>query len=312
LRYKEIVEYTSIINKAKDWAASITGQDKEAQPKSEPKKVSSGNKLDQYKVQKGDTVYSIAKARGTTPQEVQRLNNLDANFTIGIGQTLLLPKGGAGAAPKKKEEPKKDEKPTSLKDNFKNTVLKYYGKPVTEDDLKLLIKTGAGEADVEHNSREKAYIVATVLNRVNGSGEFSKIKNIAEAVYQKDANGIPQFHCTDGNNERFNNPSQELQQQVMEAVVKDLPSVPKSQKFFGSLDSRAYSNSSIIWKYRFITGENAVKLGGSIFCSELGPYRESFKLLLAKEPKKGQRHRNIINKRNAALRSKKNKKSDVV
>lgn len=42
-------------------------------------------------VEKGDTVYSIAREFGVTAKDIQRVNNLDKNFTIKPGQELGIP-----------------------------------------------------------------------------------------------------------------------------------------------------------------------------------------------------------------------------
>lgn len=47
----------------------------------------------------GDTVYSLGRRYGVTPQQIQAANNLDAAFTIRIGQTLNIPGGGAPVQP---------------------------------------------------------------------------------------------------------------------------------------------------------------------------------------------------------------------
>lgn len=44
-------------------------------------------------VQPGQTVYSIARAFDTTPQELQKINKLDRNFTIKSGQVIKVPAG---------------------------------------------------------------------------------------------------------------------------------------------------------------------------------------------------------------------------
>jgi putative chitinase len=44
-------------------------------------------------VQPGQTVYSIARAFNTTPQELQKINKLDRNFTIKSGQVIRVPAG---------------------------------------------------------------------------------------------------------------------------------------------------------------------------------------------------------------------------
>lgn len=48
-------------------------------------------KYEYVKVQPGDTVYSIARAFGTTPQEIQRLNRLGPDFRVEVNQELRVP-----------------------------------------------------------------------------------------------------------------------------------------------------------------------------------------------------------------------------
>ena len=50
----------------------------------------SGN-VEKIEVGRGDTVYSIAKAFDTSPKIIQKLNNLDKDFTIKAGQELKVP-----------------------------------------------------------------------------------------------------------------------------------------------------------------------------------------------------------------------------
>jgi putative chitinase len=50
-----------------------------------------GSNAETVKVAPGQTVYSIAKAMDTTPQAIQKANNLDKNFTIRPGQELKIP-----------------------------------------------------------------------------------------------------------------------------------------------------------------------------------------------------------------------------
>lgn len=49
--------------------------------------------VEKVQVNRGDTVYSIAKAFGTTPKEIQKLNKLDKDFSIKPGQTIKVPSG---------------------------------------------------------------------------------------------------------------------------------------------------------------------------------------------------------------------------
>lgn len=57
------------------------------------------------RVNPGDTVYSIAREYGVTPQDIQRVNNLDRNFTIRPGQELGIPRKSLKQQPK--QQPKK-------------------------------------------------------------------------------------------------------------------------------------------------------------------------------------------------------------
>jgi predicted chitinase len=52
-------------------------------------------------VGKGDTVYSIAKAFDTTPEVIKKLNKLDKNFSIKLGDTVKVPAGDVIKEPKK-------------------------------------------------------------------------------------------------------------------------------------------------------------------------------------------------------------------
>ncbi len=44
-----------------------------------------------YAVGEGDTAYSIARRFGTTAQELQAINNLDANFTVWVADVICVP-----------------------------------------------------------------------------------------------------------------------------------------------------------------------------------------------------------------------------
>lgn len=50
-------------------------------------------------VQPGQTVYSIARAFGTTPQVIQRLNQLGPDFRVEVDQEILVPKLGGTSEP---------------------------------------------------------------------------------------------------------------------------------------------------------------------------------------------------------------------
>jgi LysM repeat protein len=57
-----------------------------------------GNKV--YKVEKGQTLFSIARRFNTTPDALARLNKLPDNSGVNVGQTLIIVPAGGSAAPK--------------------------------------------------------------------------------------------------------------------------------------------------------------------------------------------------------------------
>jgi predicted chitinase len=67
--------------------------------------------VEKVEVSKGDTVYSIAKAFGTSPQTIQKLNKLDKNFSIKPGQTIKVPAGEVIDVIKEPSKEKKAELP---------------------------------------------------------------------------------------------------------------------------------------------------------------------------------------------------------
>lgn len=79
-----------------------------------------------YTVQKGDTVYSIAKKNGMTVAELLSLNNLDNSAVIKVGQKLKI-KAASSTPAKTTAEPAKETVITSAPDT------RNYGKTVQAD-----------------------------------------------------------------------------------------------------------------------------------------------------------------------------------
>ena len=83
-------------------------------------------KYEYVKVQPGDTVYSIARAFGTTPQEIQRLNRLGPDFRVEVDQELRIPvpQNVRTIEPgKKPAAPKAQTKPAAAQPGQKTKVL---------------------------------------------------------------------------------------------------------------------------------------------------------------------------------------------
>ncbi|HHW15751.1 MAG TPA: LysM peptidoglycan-binding domain-containing protein, partial [Firmicutes bacterium] len=60
--------------------------------------ASSFETIQDYVVQRGDTLYSLARRSGTTVAELCRLNGIGPDYLIRVGQRLRLPGAGAAAA----------------------------------------------------------------------------------------------------------------------------------------------------------------------------------------------------------------------
>ena len=113
-----ILEYNGI----KDASKIIVGQ-KIKIP--DTKKLQPNQKATQtYIVQKGDTVYGIAKKFGTTKAEIFSLNGLTDNSVIKIGQKLKVPSSASTVTPKK-TEPKTSEQKSAVQNNATDEIRQY-------------------------------------------------------------------------------------------------------------------------------------------------------------------------------------------
>lgn len=76
-----------------------------------------------YEIQKGDTLYSLAKRYGTKPELLMVLNGLEPNAYLYVGETLLVPKPGISMY--LTEYGDSLQKIASLKDINPNDILIY-------------------------------------------------------------------------------------------------------------------------------------------------------------------------------------------
>lgn len=137
-------------------------------------------------VSPGHTVYSIARAFSTTPQIIQKINNLDKNFTIRPGQEIKVPKLGTIEIPSEKEKKTQDKKNNNKnlqvnKNNIKGSVT---GRPLEVYFRKFLESQGIkgeeltaimAQSDVETDHFK-------TLKEYGGKNYFK----MYEPVYRKD------------------------------------------------------------------------------------------------------------------------------
>ena len=142
----------------------------------ETKKISAPQKdLTKHKVEAGETIYSIARLYNVSVTSLAKLNKLDAEFTIYIGQTLFVP-----ITPKKITAPK-----NSIKSASKNLI------QTQKSDLQDLSK----KKDVTSSrSIFKMPVKGKIINKYNPNSQKRKNQGIDFQVLP----GSPVFASADG------------------------------------------------------------------------------------------------------------------
>ena len=132
--------------------------------------------LAKHKVEAGETIYSIARLYGVSVTSLAKLNRLDAEFTIYIGKTLIIP-----ISPKKITLSKNDVKSASnnLFQNKKNN---------SQDTLKK-------EATSSTKSQFLRPVKGKIVNKYNPNSEKRKNQGIDFQVLP----GSPVYAVSDGN-----------------------------------------------------------------------------------------------------------------
>ena len=120
-------------------------------------------------VGKGDTVYSIAKAFGTTPDTIQKLNKLDKDFSVKAGQTIKVPKWEEIKEPEKKKTAEK--KPENKKLDASKTLT---GKP-----YEALLTNAARSGGITDPVELAAFLAQCAVE----TGDFSKLREVGNRKY---------------------------------------------------------------------------------------------------------------------------------
>ena len=142
----------------------------------ETKRISAPPKdLAKHKVESGETIYSIARLYSVSVTSLAKLNRLDAEFTIYIGQTLIVP-----ITPKKATVPKNSIKSASKKliETKKNDFQDLSNKKDIASSKPLFKMPAKGK----------------IINRYNPTSEKGKTQGIDFQVVR----GSPVFAAADG------------------------------------------------------------------------------------------------------------------
>jgi len=140
--------------------------------------------VEKIEVSKGDTVYSIAKAFGTTPQIIQKLNKLDKNFNIKPGQIIKVP---AVEVTDIKDKPSKEKKTEPEK---KKQSKSDFSKTLTGTAHEAALTKAAREAGITDPIELAAFLAQTAHESHNfksmveyGSNSYFKQY---EPIFRKD------------------------------------------------------------------------------------------------------------------------------
>jgi putative chitinase len=139
-------------------------------------------------VEPGDTVYSIARQTGADPKEIYRLNKMDRNTKLEIGQRVLVPdyskpikKLPATVTPTVKP-PVAQAAPPSLKDKISSIIPKFSSDDKEEEGVTLLSDNTDAEAALQTAAKaaglkgsELAQFMAQTRHE---SWDFGKMKEV--------------------------------------------------------------------------------------------------------------------------------------
>jgi putative chitinase len=168
-------------------------------------------------VEPGDTVYSIARQNNVNPLEIYRLNKMDRNTKLEVGQRVVVPdyskpigKMPATVAPTVKQPPAQAAPPApTLKDKISSMIPKF---PTDDEGVTLLSDNTEVEAALQTAAKaaglkgvELAQFMAQTRHE---SWNFSKMKEVGNKKkfdrYEKNRNLATQLgNMFKGDGERF-------------------------------------------------------------------------------------------------------------
>jgi hypothetical protein len=153
-------------------------------------------------------------------------------------------------------------------ENARKTIESYYGKPITDKEYDLLLRTVGAEADSDKIGIART--MATILNRAKEGGKFGEG---IEGVIRKEG----QFQAASGTFDKKTGkwsgesklfkegPSGKRLGQIEESVSDVLPNVPRNQLYFTATNLKAYgpgTNPEFMKSPIFAEG---AKFGGQIY-----------------------------------------------
>jgi LysM repeat protein len=126
-----------------------------------------------HKVQKGDTLQSIANKYNGEISDIEDYNGIDSNNKLVVGDTVIIPGGEIKAAPQKATPAKKivDKVQTTV-GNIANTVSGYFTRPATGARVRG-ISSGHKGVDIDGVTGDPIYAAADGTVAVSRSSGYN-------------------------------------------------------------------------------------------------------------------------------------------
>ena len=145
----------------------------------------------------------------------------------------------------------------------KKSADSYLGRKMSETEWNMLIR--AVYAEASHNTEERAWCMAVMLNRSRTKGGSNSVysiltaKNQFQSVTGTNANGHrPSKNFTDG-------PNAKNQKSIFQSAIYILSKVPKNIVKFTAASSKAYGAGTNIGYRNKLLASGGVTIGGTVF-----------------------------------------------
>jgi putative chitinase len=140
----------------------------------------------QQVVEPGDTVYSIARQNGVDPLELYRLNKMNRNTKLEVGQKVLVPDYSKPMKPaatvKTTVAPVKTAPAPSLGNKITSMMPKFNAAPAAADEVTLLSNNSEAEAALQTAAKSAglkgAELAQFMAQTRHESADFGKMKEV--------------------------------------------------------------------------------------------------------------------------------------
>lgn len=152
----------------------------------------------------------------------------------------------------------------NLSDEAKNNAITYLGSNILDTDWNQLVSATGAEADVPRNTKEVAWILGTILNRVRLGIGGDSVYDVLHSPNQYQAVTGTSANNRTASNSYIAGPTDA--ETIYKAIIAELQNVPKDYVNFTSNDPNAYKDgTNINYLYELRNDPSNVVYGGTIF-----------------------------------------------